>query len=344
MRTEEILSILGRIPVAPLSYKEKDKAQPGELMMDYDDDIGHLYMKSKINGEIIDLDRNIGEISDTTAEEVKVTIDGETTNLYELLKYMKVQIGQSVKARIVDEDVVYIQKRYSYDQSSIETSLDSVQIKGFNQAPNLSVPMNIDGKIQWVAISEFIGNKPGTIPGGSNADDGLVTTVVELEPLNNKLYLLASKKQTTKYLTKNAKVFLPRTMDSYSEINWALITNTFAPKLEFPSNIQWMYNDNVQPSANNSNIYIFKTWDNGETWYGEVHKYNKRSTTDSEGNVIDLETLSKYFPSKEDLEQNYYTKEDTENRFVDNEEAQDKFATKEEMVKIVSFKDRNEVE
>ena len=104
MRTEEILSILGRIPVAPLSYKEKDKAQSGELMMDYDDDIGHLYMKSKINGEIIDLDRNIGEISDTTAEEVKVTIDGETTNLYELLKYMKVQIGQSVKAKIVDED------------------------------------------------------------------------------------------------------------------------------------------------------------------------------------------------------------------------------------------------
>ena len=38
------------------------------------------------------------------------------------------------------------------------------------------------------------------------------------------------------------------------------------------------------------------------------------------------------------------TKEDSENRFVDSEEAEDKFATKEEMVKIVSFKDRNEVE
>ena len=223
MKTEEILSILGRIPVAPLSYKEKDKAQPGELMMDYDDDIGHLYMKSKVSDEIIDLDRNIGEISETTAEEVKVTIDGEVTNLFELLKYMKVQIGQTVKAKILDEDVVYTQKRYAYDQASIETKLDSVQIAGFNQAPNLSVPMNIDGKIQWVAISEFTGNNPSAIPGGSNADDGIVTTVIELEPLNNKLYLLASKKQTTKYLTKNAKVFLPKTMDSYSEINWALL-------------------------------------------------------------------------------------------------------------------------
>ena len=105
-----------------------------------------------------------------------------------------------------------------------------------------------------------------------------------------------------------------------------------------------MYKANVQPSANNSNIYIFKTWNNGETWYGEVNKYNKQSTTDSEGNVVDLETLSKYFPSKEEIEQNYYTKEDAENRFMDNEEAEDKFATKEEIVKIVSFKDRNEVE
>ena len=344
MKTNEILSILGRIPVAPLSYAEKDKAQPGEIMMDYDDDIGHLYMKSKVSDEIIDLDRNIGEISDTTAEEVKVTIDGETTNLFELLRYMKVQIGRSVKAKIIDEDVVYIQKRYAYDQSSIETNLDNIQIAGFNKAPNLSVPMNIDGKLQWVAISEFMGNNSSGIPGGSNADDGLVTTVVELEPLNSKLYLLASKKQTTRYLTKNAKVFLPKTMDSYSEINWALITNSFAPKLEFQSNIQWMYKDNVQPSANNSNIYIFKTWDNGATWYGEVNKYNKQAAVDGNGNVIDLETLTKYFPSKEDIENNYYTKEDSESRFVDNEEATEKYATREELVNIVSFKDRNGVE
>lgn len=339
MKTEEVLSILGRIPVAPLSYKEKDKAQPGELMMDYDDDIGHLYMKSKTTDEILDLDRNIGDINDTTADDVKVTIDGETTTLYELLLYMKVQIGRSVKATLLDGDVVYTQKRYAYDQNSIETNLDNIQISGFNTAPELSIPMKKDGKTVWVAISEFAGN--GTsIPGGSNADDGLVSTVIDLQPLNDKIYLLASKKQVSKYLPKSYKVYLPKTMDSYSEINWALLTNNYAPKLSFQTNVIWMYKDYNQPSVNNTNVYVFKTWDNGATWYAEINKYNKDSVKDDDGNNVDVDTLSKFFPTRDEIQSNYYTKDDSEVRFLDSEEADNKYYTKDEVINIVSWKDK----
>lgn len=343
MKTEEILSILGRIPVAPLSYAEKDKAQPGELMMDYDDDIGHLYMKSKKTGEIVDLDKNIGDINDTTADDIKVTIDGVSTTLYELLTYMKVQIGRSVTVKLLDNDVVYTQKRYAYDQNSIETNLDNIQIAGFNTAPELSVPMKKDGKTVWVALSDFIGNGSSSIPGGSNSDDGLVSTVIDLQPLNDKIYLLASKKQVSKYLPKSYKVYLPKTMDSYSEINWALLTNSYAPKLYFQTNVIWMYKDNTQPSINNTNVYIFKTWDNGATWYGEINKYNRQAVTDGNGNSVDIDVLSKFFPTRTEIENNYYTKDDAEFRFLDDAEASEKYYSKEEVINIVSWKNKEGV-
>ena len=337
MKTDEILNILGRIPVTLLPYSQKDKAQPGELMMDYENDIGHLYLRSKTTTEIFDLDRNISDITETTADDVKVTIDGETTTLYELLYVMKKQIGNTVKATLLDDDIVYTQKKFAYDNTSIETNLNNVQIAGFNKAPNLSVPMNIDGKIVWVAISEFVGNNSSSIPGSSNADDGLVTTVVDLQPLNDKIYLLASKKQVSKYLTKSYKVYLPKTMDSYSEINWALITNSYAPGLEFATNVIWMYKDSYQPSINNTNVYIFKTWDNGATWYGEINKYNRNYTAENEA---DIENMSKYFPTREEIETNYYTKADTDVLFIDNDEAAQKFYSKDEVVNIVSWKDK----
>lgn len=333
----------GRKPTRFLDVKYADMAEPKEILMVYEEeDFGHLYMKPEDGGsELIDIDQKLQNIDKTNAEKITVVIDGKTYTLYDLLYSMNLELGKGVKAKFLETNMTYIERQYSYDRTSIEPSNNEIQILGFDEAKDGMIPMKKDGKIIWVAPSEESSSGSSSIGVGSDADDGKVSNVITIEALNNKIYLLASKRQVSKYLVRNCKVFLPtNTIDSYSEINWCLITNSFAPKLTFEDNVIWLKGSGNLPNASSTNVYSFKTWDNGKTWMGSVSKFNKNVINDENGNSIDLDTLKEYFMPRTEMEEKYYDKTETEDRFIDTEEIEELYVKKEDVVQLVSWKDK----
>lgn len=263
----------GRVPTKFLDYAQRDKAQPGEVMMDYTpgDQFGHLYMKSRTTSDILDLKQKIDDITPETAAEIKINIDGEISTLYDLLYTLKMDLGTGIKAVPAGTDIVYIQKQYAFDQVSLETTANSVQIRGFDTANNVQVPMKLNGVLQWVSPSDLSSLANNGVD--TNPVDGQVSNIIEIYPLNNTIYLLASKRHLTKYLTANCIIELPETLDAYVEIEWCLVTNSFAPVLSFPDNtISWRTGAPTI-SGNHTYVFMFKTWNNGQTWIADVETY-----------------------------------------------------------------------
>ena len=342
MKGTETKLPIGRTPTRFLDVKFFDMAEPEEVLMVYEEyDFGHLYMISK-SGELVDLDVKLQNIDKTNAEKITVIIDDKTYTLYDLLYSFKAELGETVRAKFLEADMVYTEKQYAYDNLSINPSNNIVQIAGFDEAKDGMIPTKQDGKIVWVSPSEESGSITSGIGVGSNADDGRVSNIITIEALNDKIYLMACKRQKTEYLVRNCKVFLPKnTLDSYCEINWCLITYSFSPKLTFEDNVIWLRGTGNLPTPSSTNVYTFKTWDNGKTWMGSVNRFNKMLVTDDKGNTIDLETLKEYFMTREEMETDYYTKEQAEERFIDTEEIEEKYVNKTDMVELISWKDVN---
>lgn len=270
----------GRAPIRFLNVLEKDKAAPEEIMMDYTpgDDFGHLYMKSKTTDKVIDLEHNLKDITEANAADIKVVIDGIETTLYDLLYTVKMTMGNVVTATPAGEDLIYIQKQFAYDQISVETANNFIQLRGFDTAPNLRLPMKIGGVLKWVTASDIAYIMNNGV--GQNPDDGKLSSVIDIYPENDKIYLLATKRHLTKFLTEDTTVILPETVDAFVEISWCLITNSFAPKLSFfiddigesSNNIKWGTIPNIV--ANSTHVFSFRTWNNGQSWTADIQVYS----------------------------------------------------------------------
>lgn len=293
-----------RTPVIPLDYSEKHKAVKKELLVDYE--TGNIYVVSKEDQTlIIDITKKIyNQLEKMSGNNITVEIEGiGEINLIELIGKIQSDIDKSVKVIYTGQDTNYVGKELTLDERSLHSINRNMEIVGFGEADILTIPRKSkDGTIEWIEVPQLNdsgsnGSTNGDIIPPSNPDDSLKMRCFIVEPTNyDKLYLRASRRQKSMNIDKNCKVILPRVLDEFSEIEWYVCTNSFAPKFLFGNSVQWTDIDNIQPKAKMHHVYSFKTWDFGETWMGELKTYNRI-----------LDNSDSILVTRKFLDDNYYT-------------------------------------
>lgn len=332
------MNINARIPVIPLDYSERHKACPKELMVDYE--TGNIYVVSSTDKTIIhDITSKIKEkIDSLDGGKIDILIEGiGKVSLNDILSQLRNEIEGSVQL-LDTEDVNYVGRENVPDNISVEFNERNLQMKDFNSAPNLSIPRKKDGKIEWIDQESLVGcnytttgdgyseNNGGIIKPG-NPNDGKILYCFDLVPLNGKIFLRASKRQKSIYITEDCKVILPKTLDEYSEIEWYVVTNSFAPTFKFTNNLIWR-NPNIQPDENSHHIYIFKTWDYGRTWLAELISYDG---TKSIHNTVDITYLENNYYNKKEIQKEYYNKSNSDDKYITKDNLKDEYITKSEI-------------
>lgn len=334
-----------RVPVIALDYSKKHLRQKKELMVDYTN--GNIYIVSAESKEkIFNVTEKIYEqLQYMEGNNITVIIEGiGEVNLVELIEQIQANIRDSVQAINSGEETQYVGKENIIDNRSLQSVNKVLQIYGFGGADVHTIPRKgKDGNIEWIELPQW--NDPGNIPGGgtgegsgdgdiippSNPDDAFNSDVWILEPVNNKIYLRASRRQKTEYLNQNCKVILPRTLDTFSEINWYVSTSAdHELYLSFGSNVYWDNMENIQPRVKGHHIYVFKTWDKGETWFGKLEKYSKvYGDTDDDVVLVDIDYL----------EENYYSKEEINTYYLDKNQLGDEYYNKKQIDKKLSWEE-----
>ena len=322
-----------RPPIIALDIKEVNKAQPGEMLIDYDN--GHIYVLDKSgSGELISITRYLLEqLKSIDSNNIIVRINGEEERLYDIIVDFKERFKHALDVKLLNPDIKYIEKQYGIDMSSIATRLGYIEIKGFRDANTFTVPMKLqDGSLAWVELTDSWQIKNGVI-GTDNPFDGRCTDVLWVEPINGFCYLRASRKQKSRHLTGNITVILPaKVVDEYSEITWIVETNSRTPILTFSSNVNFEYTKgNTNIYQDSAAIFTFKTWDHGDTWWGTVCRYKKPGSEDSfiDNANMDLDDLKEIFVQKETLENDYLPAHDI----------RELYATKEQLKELLEWKE-----
>ncbi len=279
---------------------ERHKAVEKELLVDYDN--GNIYVVSKDDKSIIiDITGKIKEqLESMTGDKIEINIEGiGTVNLTEVIKKLQFDIQNSVQVVSTGEDIHYVGKENVLDEKSLEVVNKRIQLKGFSSAETHMIPRKgVNGELEWInmlLVPEDRPNNPGNggsgdiIPPG-NPDDAQSLSVTILEPVNDKIYLRASRRQKSVNVSKNCIVVIPRVLDQFCEIEWYVITNDFAPLFRFSNNILWSDVTDTQPRVNSHHVYKFKSWDAGETWIGEIVHYNKVAS-ESFGVLVQLKLI-----------------------------------------------------
>lgn len=308
-------TIMARTPIIPLSYSEKHKAQPKELLIDYDN--GNIYVVSATDKSIIfDITAKIYEqLENMSGDNIEITIEGVgTVKISEMLKNLQQDIKDTVQAIETGDEIVYVGKENVLDGKSLNVINKKIQLKGFSAAdPHMIPRKGKNGDLEWIEMPQLPDISVGVGGTNPNPSDGEITEVFVIEPLNDKLYLRASKRQKSVNLNKNCYVILPRVLDVYSEIYWYVKTNSFSPLLRFTDNIVWANASETQPRPSSHQVYKFVTLDSGETWLGEVTHYNVASND----NLVNISYL----------EENYYNKEYVDNNIYDKKEVNDRITS-----------------
>lgn len=307
--------ILTRNPVIALEYSQKHKAVPKELLIDYEK--GAIYVVSAHDKSVIfDItDKIYEQLKNMSGDNIEITIEGiGNVKLTDILKQLHQDILDSVKVVNIGSDINYVARENVLDDKSLSIVNRNIEMKGFSAAGKHMIPRKgEDGNLEWIDMPMLPdisgGGGPGIIPPG-NPDNGQITEVFVIEPVNDKLYLRATRRQKSVNLDRNCKVIIPRILDEFSEIEWYVVTNSFCPMLKFGSNVIWSNILETQPQANAHQIYKFKTWDAGETWLAELVPYGKTANT----NLVDMEYLETNYFNKNQIQNNYYDKTEVDEK------------------------------
>ena len=307
--------IMARTPVIALDYAERHKAVPKELLIDYG--TGNIYVVSKDDKSVIfDITSKIFEqLENMSGDNIEITIEGiGTVNLTQIINELRQDIADSVQVIETGEDIHYIGRENILDNKSITVVNRNIQLQGFSSAEKHMIPRkSSDGTLEWINMPMYpdsgTGGAPDVIP-PSNPDNGSITEVYLIEPVNDKLYLRASRRQKSINIDRNCIVVLPRVLDNFSEVEWYVMTNSFAPMLKFTSNVVWANVTTTQPKENSHQVYKFKTWDAGENWLAELVQYNRAANEET----IDIKYLEENYFNKTEIINNHYTKEEVDQR------------------------------
>ena len=350
-----------RIPVIALDYvNERHKAVEKELLVDYDS--GNIYVVSKDDKSIIiDITGKIKEqLENMTGDKIEITIEGiGTVNLTEIIKKLQLDIANSVQVTTTGEDIHYVGRENVLDEKSIEVVNKKIQLKGFSSAePHMIPRKGSNGELEWINMLLVPDDNGGTNGGGSagdvippgNPDDGESLFVTVLEPINDKIYLRASRRQKSVGITRNCMVVIPRVLDQFCEIEWYVVTSEIAPLFKFSNNVLWANIADTQPRVKSHHVYKFKTWDAGETWVGEIVHYS-RTANDPIG-TVDMEYLKENYLDKTQITDDYYNKSQVDemiddintfdsSNFYNKEEIRERYYDKTQVNNIMEASDTN---
>lgn len=263
----------GRIPIIPLPYEYKNMAVKRELIIDEKE--GKLYLvSSEDESKLIDITQSVADhIKELEGEIVYVTIEGVgTVNIEEFLNIINKKIESSVQLQDITE-VKYVAQTKNIDERSLQKHFNKIQITGFATAPNRTIPMKKDNKIEWVNIYGLDGDNDV-----DSSIDSCYGNVYEIIPQNRVLYPIISKRQKTTNLIEDCKVILPTPLSDYCSIEWYFVIGGVVPKLAFSENILFKNLDEIKP--NNKYVFSFKTFDGGDTWLGSVDCFNTLKRSD----------------------------------------------------------------
>lgn len=330
-----------RVPVIALSYSDKHKAVPKELLVDYE--TGNIYVVSATDKSVIfNVTEQIKEQLDkVSGDKIEVNIDGiGIINLTELLTKIT---KESITVKDVGKADVYIPRKERIDGVSIQSVYKRIQIAGFDTAESGMIPQKYVDGIRWIyppQQPEGGGSNPGD-PSIPNPEDGFDTKVHVIEPVNGKLYLRASKRQKTNNLHEDIRLILPRTLDNFCEIFWCVKTYSYRPNITFAGNT--LFSTENQPNPDAYQVYRFSTWDAGETWFGTLTIYdNSSNSVPGLNEPIDLEYLKAHYYNKTEIDSRYLDKDEIDYEYVSKQFMKDKYFTKEDIKEGYFTKDKVE--
>lgn len=305
--------IRGRAPVLPIDVENNSslrRAKGGEIAVNYT--TKNIYLIDKKDPtKLIDITQAIKDNLDKiNGGNIEIELEnGEKTTLLAILNEL---VNNTNNFQLVDteEDVSYVFRDNVTDINSIEVVDGNIQVRGFKDAKDTYIPQKRNGVLTWVPMVELTDN--GSSNGGStssditaldspylssNTIDGLRADAVVLQPVEDTLYLKASKRQKSLFLDRDYKINLPITVDEFVEIQYFIYTNEYVPTFEFPDNIFWQ--DKAKTIKPNSiGVYNFKSCDNGRIWMASL------STFDNSGSdtILNVEYLEKNFYTKKEID------------------------------------------
>lgn len=272
---------LGRTPIVLLGYDNRHKAVERELIVNYT--TGELYIRQ--NGQLVNITTKMINTINNIGSDMAVNIEGVgKLKLNEILLDLIQNKLKCVHATPYNDNINIMRSTTELDRKSIEQTEEKIQVTGFDSASENCIAIKRGGKLQWVDLGELI-----SLPDSNdeNPIDGLKGTIVDIYPINDTIYLNASRKQKSTNIKNLVSVILPQTLDGYSRIDWCLETNNVAPTLSFSDNVIWKDGDStiIQPTINSFHIYIFETWDNGKTWLANMYAYRSNYTIKDDGAI-----------------------------------------------------------
>jgi len=290
------MSILtnGRIPIIPLPYEYKHMAVKRELVIDEKEK--KLYLVSSENSsKLIDITQSVIEhIKDLDGNIINVEIQGVgIVNLKEFLNLINKSIENSVNLQDVSE-VKYVAQTKYIDKKSLTKHFNKIEINGFAKAPNRTIPMKKDGKIEWVSIYGLDGEKED-----NSSIDSCYGNVYEIIPQNRRLYPIISKRQKTSYIIEDCAVVLPTPLSDYCSIEWCFLTGDFAPNLTFPDNVYFKDANKVLPNC--KAVFEFRTFDGGDNWLGDLNYYTNTNSNTSE--ILDFAYINNNYYNKDEIDE-----------------------------------------
>lgn len=233
-----------RLPIIPLSYKNKDAAILQEFIVDYDDK--KLYAKHPLTGEIIEFTKNMSEVFNTTE------LDIEYTGAVNVLP-----------------------KRMMLDYKSLNQVNygNLIQLNGFDTAlGDQMVYKGLDGNLLWTNVWDKVRSsmyRESIHECNVTLND---TIVIDPEFINRTVAPLTP---ATLVITTNSAIPV------YCKTIWNLSVETMVD-ITFPNYIIWENLSDMQIAPNSINIYTFETWDSGVTWIGSKQKTNSSTEIDTD--------------------------------------------------------------
>jgi hypothetical protein len=326
-----------RAPVIPLEYARNYKALGRELMVD--PTTGFQYLMSADRSRIINLSQAIKDQIDLVQSGIiHIEIEGEDRLLNEVIQEIRDTIDISIRATDPGNKSFYSGESV-LDGTSLEVSEGKIQLKGFSEAPNGTFPYKDNGIIKYLNLQEVLetaiaGESDGSLGGTGGSDpeyenDGLFMGVYYVEPVNERAYLKATKRQVTLNLTMNVMVIVPTIIDQFCEIYWGFRTYEFQPSMSYTSNVSFKVGDTMQPTENAWHLLKLTTWDRGQHWLGDLQIFGPAINPEPEGmvtkqyleeNYYNMSYISSYYNTKIQNREVFYTKEETYNQFLSRDE------------------------
>ena len=309
--------------VIPISYVRRQDALKKELVYRYNKETQtcDLFIVSPEDQTmLIDITANIRDkIDNLDGDTIMVYIEGiGEVSIAEIIEHMTQVVNSAVRAIEFEEDLSYVSSVNTLDDLSLGVNQNdhSIEIKGYKKADDNSIPVKRNGTLVWIPMisSDPSDSGSSTIPGGStdnsgsdsgdgtiiqpgNPTDGIGLKCFIVSPSDHRLYLMASRRQKTLFITGNNKIILPTPFDEKSDIEWMIMTNDEVPTLTYPSNVFWKELP-TELSKNTIHTFIFKTWDGGRSWTAEMSKYSSNANNE----YITKEYLEKYYYNKDEVD------------------------------------------